>query len=505
LIAARASVVASARGSVSTSKRRESGDGERTYELATIRGELAARPVVSLIWEGGSATLPLPEGDPCTIGRASDADLVIDARSVSRRHAQLHQAGGLAIEDLGSANGTRVRGRPLSPGERVPVEPNEPVMIGNAILVVRPSGALVDSSAAPEVRAPRAPRAPESERGGMQPSGMKPGASPADDVELLVSLVSPTDMSVLLLGETGAGKGHFARVIHERSKRAAGPFVHLNCAALPENLLESELFGYERGAFSGATQAKPGLLESADRGTVFLDEVGELPAAVQAKLLVAIERREVLRVGALKPRPVDVRFLSATNRPDSEQSIVGLRPDLYFRLAGLPIRIPPLRERSGEIPALAEAFVRDGAKRLGRGVPALATSAIAALRGYAWPGNVRELASVIDRALLFSGDTLHDKDLRLAPATVPGARAAPARETAAPAVASAPAAIPEPAPAAPTRTLPAEFEELERRRIVEALEACGGNQSRAATMLGISRRTLVSRIAEFGLPRPRKR
>ena len=172
MIAARASMVASARGSVSTSKRRESGDGERTYELATIRGELAARPVVSLIWEGGSTTLPLPESDPCTIGRASDADLVIDARSVSRRHAQLHQAGGLAIEDLGSANGTRVRGRTLSPGERVPVEPNEPVMIGNAILVVRPSGALVDSSAAPEVRAPRAPRAPDSERGGVQPSAV---------------------------------------------------------------------------------------------------------------------------------------------------------------------------------------------------------------------------------------------------------------------------------------------------------------------------------------------
>ncbi len=485
---------------MSTSKRRETGDGDRTYELATIRGELAARPVVSLIWEGGSATLPLPECDPCTIGRAADADLVIDARSVSRRHAQLHQSGGLAIEDLGSANGTRVRGRTLSPGERVPVETNEPVMIGNAILVIRPSGvgAVVEANALVEPRARPAPRAPES-----QPGGPKPGASPTDDVELLVSLVAPTDMSVLLLGETGAGKGHFARVIHERSKRAAGPFVHLNCAALPENLLESELFGYERGAFSGATQAKPGLLESADRGTVFLDEVGELPAAVQAKLLVAIERREVLRVGALKPRPVDVRFLSATNRPDSEQSIVGLRPDLYFRLAGLPIRIPPLRERRGEIPSLAEAFVREGAKRLGRDVPAIAPSAIAALRGYAWPGNVRELASVVERALLFSGDTLHDKDLRLAPApapaSVPGGRAAPVPAP------TEPAAIPEPAPSAPPRTLPAEFQELERRRIVEALEACGGNQSRAAAMLGISRRTLVSRIGEFGLPRPRKR
>ncbi len=477
------------------------GEGDRTFELATISGDLGTRPAVSLLWDGGALMLPLPERDPCEIGRAADADLSIDARSVSRRHALLHQAGGLAIEDLGSANGTRVRGRTLTPGERIRVEPHEPVMIGSVVLIVRPNGASF--GVAPtnvQARAQRLTMAPPS-----QPRSAPKDKDPADDVELLLALGAPTDLSVLLLGETGVGKSYFARVIHDRSKRATKPFVHLNCAALPENLLESELFGYERGAFSGATQAKPGLFESADQGTVFLDEIGELPPPIQAKLLVAIERREVLRVGALKPRPIDVRFISATNRPTSEQGIVGLRPDLYFRLAGLPICVPPLRERTKEIPALADAFVRDAAKRLGRAAPALAPSALAALVVYPWPGNVRELASVLDRAVLFCTGTLVDTDLRLPTARV--ARAEPALTASREAPAPAPA-VHEPvavAVATPPRTLPAEYEELERRRIIEALEACGGNQSRAALELGISRKTLVTRIAEFGLPRPRKR
>ena len=499
------------------------GDGDRTFELATISGDLSTRTTVSLLWDGGALTLPLPERDPCVIGRAADADLSIDARSVSRRHAQLHQAGGLAIEDLGSANGTRVRGRTLAAGERALVEPFEPVMIGSVVMIVRPHSA---AGARGPARTAEASAGPAS-----QPRSSAEEASPADDVELLVSVVAPTDLSVLLLGETGVGKSFFARAIHERSKRAGKPLVHLNCAALQENLLESELFGHERGAFSGANQAKPGLFESADGGTVFLDEIGELPAAVQAKLLVAIERREVLRVGGLKPRPIDVRFISATNRPNSEQAIVGLRPDLYFRLAGLPICVPPLRERQKEIPALAEAFVRDAAKRLGRPVPAIAPSALAALSAHSWPGNVRELASVLDRALLFCKDTLLPSDLRLpnTPKAAPRAAAeshvaAEAQPRIEPAPSSAshaaagPAPIANPAPIAspaevraevpapaPQRTLSAEYQELERRRIIEALDACGGNQSRAATVLGISRKTLVTRIAEFGLPRPRKR
>ncbi|NUP06017.1 MAG: sigma 54-interacting transcriptional regulator [Polyangiaceae bacterium] len=472
-----------------TSKRRETGEGDRTFELSTTSGDTSARPVVSLLWEGGAATLTLPERDPCLIGRKADADIMIDSRSISRQHARLHQAGGFAIEDLGSANGTRVRGQVLSAGERVSFELNEPVMIGSAILVLRPGAASAPSETTATAGAPGGKRRSAEDT---RPGGPRPRTSPMDEVERLISLVAPSEMSVLLLGETGAGKGFFARQIHDRSRRASGPFLHLNCAALPENLLESELFGYERGAFSGAAQAKPGLLESAERGTVFLDEVGDLPASVQAKLLVAIERREVLRLGALKAKPIDVRFISATNRATDAQGIAGLRPDLYFRLAGLPINLPPLRERVAEIPALASAFLREASKRIGREPPTLSPAASQALAAHPWPGNVRELAAVIDRALLFCGDTLLEEDLHLGP--------------------------PRPAPEPPSsregrlrteaprerRPLAAEVEEIERQRIIEALEACGGNQSRAAEMLGISRRTLITRMIEFGLPRPRK-
>ncbi len=475
------------------SKRRETGEGDSTFELAKTPFEPSTGTLVSLLWERGSATLVLPERDPCLIGRGSDADIMIDSRSISRRHARLHQTDGFVIEDLGSANGTRVRGRTLQAGERVVVELNEPIMLGSAILVLRPGSAVsTDVSPGTAARGARLPDTPDS-----IPSAHKSSTSPIDDVERFVSLVAPTDMSVLLLGETGSGKGYFARLVHDRSPRSKGPFLHLNCAALPENLLESELFGYERGAFSGATQAKPGLLESAEHGTVFLDELGELPQSVQAKLLVAIERREVQRLGALKPRPIDVRFVSATNKARDAQGIVGFRSDLYFRLAGLPIHIPPLRQRVAEIPAFAESFLKDASKRLGRAPPVLSAAASRALVSYPWPGNVRELATVMDRALLFCGDTLNEADLHLEPPidapTTQGARlpeARPERE----------------APVPPTArwALAAEAEEAQKRGIIEALDACGGNQSRAAEKLGISRRTLITRMIEFGLPRPRK-
>jgi two-component system response regulator AtoC len=485
---------------VPTSKRRETGDGDRTFELATIPGDGsldpgAARPVVSLLWEGGAATVPLPDRDPCLIGRGSDADIVVDSRSISRRHARLYQAGGFAIEDLGSANGTRVGGRRLESGERARFELNEPVMVGGTVLVLRASGAMPISPPAPT---PPPTGAKGARRRDAEPSRGTPTASPMDEVDKMISLVAPTELSVLLLGETGAGKGYFARIIHERSRRAAGPFLHLNCAALPENLLESELFGYERGAFSGAAQAKPGLLESAERGTVFLDEVGDLPAGVQAKVLVALERREVLRLGALKAKPIDVRFVSATNRPTDAQGISGLRPDLYFRLAGLPVHLPPLRARPAEIPALAETFLRAAAARAERVPPVISPGAARALVAHPWPGNVRELAAVIERALLFCGDTLLEEHLHLA---------APSHGPAGPGPAvSSPEKRAPRAEAGPRemRPLAAEYEEIERRRIVEALEACGANQSRAAEMLGISRRTLITRMIEFGLPRPRK-
>jgi two-component system response regulator AtoC len=223
-------------------------------------------------------------------------------------------------------------------------------------------------------------------------------------------------ISVLILGETGVGKELFAEAIHRGSPRRRQPFVKLNCAAISEALLESELFGHERGAFTGAEQAKPGLLEVASGGTVFLDEVGELSMATQAKLLRAIEQRQVLRVGSLQPRDLDVRFVSATNRDPEAQIRAGLlREDLFYRLEGVTLRIPPLRERRQEIAPLAQAFLRRGADELGlEVVPALSPRAEALLVGYDWPGNIRELRNVIDRALLLAwGDVVEPEHLPL--------------------------------------------------------------------------------------------
>jgi len=447
-------------------------DGERTFELNLAR---APHPVVTILWEGGSLTRPLPSPGSAVIGRGTGVDITVEERSISRRHAALHVATGLEVEDLGSSNGTRVRGRTLESGERVSVSWGEPIELGGTVVIVRPPGAVPRAaSAAPSL-----------------------GSSAMRETERLIELVAPTDISVLLLGETGAGKGHLASILHARSKRSSGPWLHLNCAALPENLLESELFGYERGAFTGAAQAKPGLLESASGGTVFLDEIGDLPPAIQAKLLIALERREVTRLGALKPRPFDVRFISATNRELEGSQKDGFRSDLFFRLAGLTISIPPLRERPEELPLLIVQFLKASAEKLDRPIPTLTHDAMAALEAYDFPGNVRELAAILERALLFSKDAIKEEHLGLKKTA-----AVSANREATPSSAGAPA--PPPSASSVPRTLAEDIGDIERRRIIEALDSCAGNQSRAAEMLGISRRTLISRMIAFGLPRPRK-
>jgi transcriptional regulator with PAS, ATPase and Fis domain len=287
-------------------------------------------------------------------------------------------------------------------------------------------------------------------------------------------------MSVLLIGETGVGKEVAAHMIHERSPRAAGPFIKINCAALPENLIESELFGYERGAFTGAQQPKKGLLEAACAGTLFLDEVGELPPGAQAKLLRAVESREIIRLGGVGPRVLDVRFVSATNRNlDAHVARGAFRQDLFYRLNGVSITIPPLRERRDEIASLAVGFVAAAAAAVERPVLDLAPGAIALLERYDWPGNVRELKNAVERAV-----ALCEHDV-IGPEHLP------------------PALCDAPTPPAEA-DLREEIHALERRRIVEALEKCAGHQGRAAEMLGISRRTLLMRLDAFGLPRPRK-
>ncbi len=298
----------------------------------------------------------------------------------------------------------------------------------------------------------------------------------------LVDRIARGNISVLVVGETGTGKELIAEAIHQRSPRRDRPLVRVNCAALTESLLESELFGHEKGAFTGATEAKAGLLEAAEGGTVFLDEVGELSLSTQAKLLRVIEEQAVRRVGSVKVRPIDVRFVAATNRNlETEVAAGRFRQDLFYRL-GVTIVVPPLRERPADIEPLAASFAERSAAALGRAPVRLSAAALNELRRYAWPGNIRELRNLVERAvLLCEGDEL-------------GLEHLPLEKMRAPVVTQVPPPF-EPAPLVSD----------EKERILEALARCGGNQSRAAKLLGISRRTLLYRLDAYGLPRPIKR
>ena len=465
-----------------------------------------------VLWPGGWVTRALGTG-PVLVGRAQECDVHVDEASVSRRHVILHPGTGAAsamVEDLGGANGTRVGGRRLLAKERVTLMPGDLVEIGKAILVVQPApGAPRSASTWDAPTIPHAHRAAQSRvRTAEIPMSLPHGGAAQGDAESvtrLVDLVAASNLSVVLLGETGAGKEVTAARIHAGSPRSGGPFVRINCAALAETLLESELFGHERGAFTGAVKAKTGLLEAGNGGTVLLDEVGEMPLTTQAKLLRVLESREVMRVGSIETRAIDVRLVAATNRDlPSLVAAGGFRSDLYFRLNGITIRLPPLRERRDEILPLARMFLTQASQ----GRPAAFTpAALAKLESYAWPGNVRELRNVVERAVVLSGGASAIDAHHLA---VEAMSFTP-RQQPTPPAASRMSAPTEPPPAmfAPAAggapgDLRADVEDFERKRIEQALAEAHGNQTRAAELLGISRRTLVSRLDAFGMPRPRK-
>jgi len=298
------------------------------------------------------------------------------------------------------------------------------------------------------------------------------GESPAmRELDDLIRRVAPSDATVLIRGESGTGKEVVARAIHAASARRDGPFVAVNCAAIAGTLLESELFGYRKGAFTGADEDREGLFEAADGGTLFLDEIGEAAPDVQAKLLRVLQERKINRVGDPREREVDVRVLAATNRPLEEAIAAGrFREDLYYRLQVFPLAVPPLRERREDIPLLARAFLRD----LGRPDAELPPAALARLRDYAWPGNVRELRNVIERAHILAGsEPVGPQHVLLQPGGTP------------------------PAPAAEPDDL--NLERQERRLIRLALRRAEGNKTEAARLLGITRRTLYSRLNLLGL------
>ena len=299
--------------------------------------------------------------------------------------------------------------------------------------------------------------------------------------------VATTDTTVLLLGESGTGKELFARAIHHLSPRREKPFVAINCAAIPETLIESELFGHERGAFTGANERRPGKFELAAGGTIFLDEIGDLPLSAQSKLLRAIEEKTVDRVGGRAPVPVDVRVVAATNRELQAAAEAGeFRRDLYFRLAVFPIEIPPLRERGDDVMLLARHFAAQLGREMRKREATLSDEATAALRAHGWPGNVRELENAIERACILADSTaLTPADLGLAREGF-GQRVEEGRadfDTSGTLSEAAERAV----------------RAVERRKIADALRTHGGNKTRAAEELGVSYKTLLTKVKEYNL------
>ncbi len=447
-----------------------------------------------LVTPNGVISRALPAEGRVTIGRSPEADVSVDDDELSRLHAAIDVGASLSVTDLGSSNGTVLDGRCLGEGETARLAPGQAFEVGATIGVVQPSHTSVSG-------------APESVREVAPPeSGMRARVVVADPamegLHRMVERVAPGEINVMLLGETGVGKEIFAERIHRLSRRASGPFVRLNCAALAESLLESELFGHEKGAFTGAVTARAGLLESAGGGTVFLDEVGELPASVQVKLLRVLEDRTVTPVGAVKPRAIDVRVVSATHRDLEREIREGrFRMDLWFRLNGIALVIPPLRARVAEVGPLATLFLSEAAVRSKLAEsPSLSADALDALRRWRWPGNLRELRNVMERAALLAseGSILpeHLPDVMLA-----SSAAASAPPTPTPAAPSIPPPSVTPRDATSLRDA---VEELERQRMIEALARCAGNQTRAAAHLSMPRRTFVFKLSRYGIARPKK-
>src|SRR3954451_16484133 len=426
------------------------------------------------------------EGSGVTIGRDTATQLSIPDRLMSRRHCEVQTVdGGCVLRDLGSSNGTFVNGIPIR--ERM-LQHGDRVRVGDSVLLfldrqegdqARSTGEALTEGAF-EDRTTRIPRPlsrradPEPEspvaimaevlagRVTLQPHDMVGESPPMRAVYERIRKVAPSDCTVLVLGETGTGKEIAARAIHQNSPRARCPFVAVNCAALTETLLESELFGHERGAFTGAVALKKGRLEVADGGTVFLDEIGELAPTLQAKLLRALQYHEFERVGGTRVIKVNVRVVAATNQNLEANVASGrFRQDLWYRLNVVTLTMPPLRERRADVPMLAAHFAAKYSK--GRTIE-FSREAIDALSAYRWPGNVRELENAIERALVLgcNGRIVAD-DL--------------------------PESIVDASPSLPSGTVAAFHQtvlETKRRLILGAIDRTGGNYTAAARLLGIN-------------------
>lgn len=411
------------------------------------------------------------ERDVIRIGTRDDNDIRLGDTTVSRLHAEIVRGrDGTMLRDLGSTNGTFVGAVRV---KEVYLAPDTRFRVGKTEIIYSPADEIIDVVPS------------ENDRF----EGLVGRGIAMREVFGILERVAPTDLTVLVTGETGTGKELVSRATHNRSRRKNKPFVVFDCGAAPETLVESELFGHERGAFTGAIAMREGLFEVADTGTIFIDEIGELPLELQPKLLRVLEQREVRRVGSTKVRHVDVRVVAATNRNLRDEVAAGrFREDLYYRLAVVELRLPPLRERRDDVPLLVEHLLhraehgQTGSRA--RGVKGLSPEVRALFDAYHWPGNVRELNNVIERALPFTDGTVIT--LEALPEALRASR--------------------PPAPAMPRPNLPTDaalsslplkdakdalIEEFERHYLIDLIERHDGNVSRAARTAGMDRKSIT--------------
>jgi DNA-binding NtrC family response regulator len=412
--------------------------------------------------------------DVLRIGSLQDSDIKLSDSAVSRLHAEvLRTPEGVLLHDCGSTNGTFVG--PIRVKE-VYLTPETRFRIGNTELVFTPADEVIEIHPSEKNRL----------------DDLVGNSTAMREVFSIIERVAPTELTVLVTGETGTGKELASRAVHNLSRRKKGLLRVFDCGAAPATLIEAELFGHEKGAFTGATQARNGVFEQADGGTLFLDEIGELPLDLQPKLLRVLEQREVRRVGSGKLRSVDVRVVAATNRRLRDEVEAGrFREDLYYRLAVVELELPPLRERLEDLPPLIEHLLERACQRvgLGRPVEVVSPEVIALFQAYRWPGNIRELNNVLERALPFTDG--NEITLAELPDALRGQGKGKRK-----------ASVPMPSPASDMPFKDAKdqlIQAFERQYLVDLIERHGGNVSRAARAADMDRKSITRLLKKHGI------